>query len=143
MYMVAGTQAASAKRNYLALIKLSDIKQGRHGVIAGAADDSDDDLLSESDDEVEEPPQMHLRMQVIINPCDSSQQDLCSAPPSHACSGGCWCTRCMQELLRAAVLSVELAAVTCQAGADHPPLCMPSILCCRRGQQWCQNSRTL
>ena len=64
MYMVAGTQAASAKRNYLALIKLSDINQGRHGAKAGAADDSGDDLLSDSDEEVEEPPQMHLRMQV-------------------------------------------------------------------------------
>lgn len=65
LYMVAGTQAASAKRNYLALVKLSDIKQGRHGAKAGAADDSDDDLLSESDEEVEDPPQMHLRMQAL------------------------------------------------------------------------------
>ena len=82
MYMVAGTQAASAKRNYLALIKLSDIKQGGHGAKAGAADDSDDDLLSDSDEEVEDPPQMHLRMQASTNHCDSSQRGLCSAPPS-------------------------------------------------------------
>ena len=73
MYMVAGTQAASAKRNYLALIKLSDIKQGRHGAKAGAADDSDDDLLSDSDEEVEDPPQMHLRMQVSIDLHSDSQ----------------------------------------------------------------------
>lgn len=79
--MVAGTQAASAKRNYLALVKLSDIKQGRHGAKAGAADDSDDDLLSESDEEVEDPPQMHLRMQVTITVTDSSQQDLSSSNP--------------------------------------------------------------
>lgn len=55
MYAVAGTQAQSANQNYIALMRLSDINQGRHGSKAG---DEDDDDMSDSDDEGA-PPQIH------------------------------------------------------------------------------------
>lgn len=56
MYIVAGTQALSANQNYVALMRLSDIGQGRHGSKAKNADDDDD--MSDSDDE-DAPPQIH------------------------------------------------------------------------------------
>lgn len=55
MYVVAGTQAQSANQNYIALMRLSDINQGRHGSKAKADDDDD---MSDSDDE-DAPPQIH------------------------------------------------------------------------------------
>ena len=55
MYAVAGTQAQSANQNYIALMRLSDINQGRHG---SKARDEDDDDMSDSDDEGA-PPQIH------------------------------------------------------------------------------------
>lgn len=53
--MVAGTQAQYANQNYLSLMQLSDINQGRHGSKANN-DDSDDDM---SDEDEEAPPQIH------------------------------------------------------------------------------------
>lgn len=58
LYMVAGTQAQDPKHNYLAVMRLSNMGQGKHG--KNADQDSDDDDMSESDGE-EEPPQMHMR----------------------------------------------------------------------------------
>ncbi|KAL3143451.1 hypothetical protein ABBQ38_002267 [Trebouxia sp. C0009 RCD-2024] len=55
MYIVAGTQAQSANQNYVALMRLSDIGQGRHG---SKARNEDDDDMSDSDDE-DAPPQIH------------------------------------------------------------------------------------
>lgn len=55
MYAVAGTQAESANQNYIALMRLSDINQGRHG---SKARNEDDDDMSDSDDEGA-PPQIH------------------------------------------------------------------------------------
>lgn len=53
--MVAGTQAQYASQNYLSLMQLSDINQGRHGSKANN-DVSDDDM---SDEDEEAPPQIH------------------------------------------------------------------------------------
>lgn len=78
LLMVAGTQAASARQNYLAVLQLADLGQGRHGKRPdkrpGAGDsssDEDDDESSEdesmdgSDDEdgdgKEPPARMHHR----------------------------------------------------------------------------------
>ncbi|KAL0022991.1 hypothetical protein WJX79_004044 [Trebouxia sp. C0005] len=55
MYVAAGTQAQHAKENYVALMRLSDINQGRHG---SKARNEDDDEMSDSDDE-DAPPQIH------------------------------------------------------------------------------------
>ena len=55
MYVVAGTQAQSANQNYVALMRLSDINQGRHG---SKARNEDGDDMSDSDDE-DAPPQIH------------------------------------------------------------------------------------
>lgn len=55
MYVVAGTQAQHANQNYIALMRLSDINQGRHG---SKARNEDDDDMSDSDDE-DAPPQIH------------------------------------------------------------------------------------
>ena len=55
MYIAAGTQAQHANQNYVALMRLSDINQGRHG---SKARTEDDDEMSDSDDE-EAPPQIH------------------------------------------------------------------------------------
>ena len=55
MYIVAGTQAQSANHNYVALMRLSDIGQGRHG---SKARNEDDDDMSDRDDE-DAPPQIH------------------------------------------------------------------------------------
>lgn len=54
MFVVAGTQAQSANQNYVALMRLSDINQGRHGSKAR----NDDNDMSDSDDE-NAPPQIH------------------------------------------------------------------------------------
>lgn len=74
VYFTAGTQAASAKQNYLAFVRLANLGQGRHGKKAEGAEsesDSEDDSMSGSDDEdeVEEVeadkvfglPRMHYR----------------------------------------------------------------------------------
>ncbi|CAL8471187.1 g10729 [Coccomyxa elongata] len=58
--MVAGTQAANPRQNSLALMKLSNLGQGKHGDKAAKEDDSDDDMSDSNDDE-EGNPVMHLR----------------------------------------------------------------------------------
>lgn len=78
--LVAGTQAPTAKQNYLAFLKLANLGQGRHGKKANKdpnksddESDSDDDMDDDEDseDEGEErpevdlvfgPPRMHYRM---------------------------------------------------------------------------------
>lgn len=55
MYVVAGTQAQHASQNYLSLMQLSDISQGRHG--SNANNDSDDDMSD--DEDKDRPPQIH------------------------------------------------------------------------------------
>ncbi|KAG2490584.1 hypothetical protein HYH03_010978 [Edaphochlamys debaryana] len=52
VYLVAGTQAASARQNYVAFLKLASLGQGRHGKKA-AAEDSDDDDSDDDDSEDE------------------------------------------------------------------------------------------
>ncbi|CAK0738302.1 hypothetical protein CVIRNUC_001023 [Coccomyxa viridis] len=59
--LAAGTQAAGPKQNSLAIMKLSNLVQGRHGSKA-VKDDSEDDLSdSDSDDDEDGAPVMHLR----------------------------------------------------------------------------------
>eukprot|EP00983_Pelagomonas_calceolata_P085223 1156510-Pelagomonas_calceolata.AAC.2 len=70
-YMVAGTQATSAKQNYVAFLRLANLGQGRHGKKAKKEeeDESDDESMSESSGDSEEdeewdehgPPRMHVR----------------------------------------------------------------------------------
>ena len=55
MYIAAGTQAQYANQNHVALMRLSEINQGRHG---SKARDDDADDMSDSDDE-DAPPQIH------------------------------------------------------------------------------------
>lgn len=46
LYLVAGTQAERVQDNYMALLKLTGLSQGRHGkpkAPAGSDDDMDDD----------------------------------------------------------------------------------------------------
>jgi len=71
VYMVAGTQAATAKQNYVAFLRLQKLGQGRHGKKAKKEDEDDseedDDMSDEEEEEVEdyggdEPPKMHYRM---------------------------------------------------------------------------------
>lgn len=60
--LLAGTQAASAKLNYLAVVRVSNITQGRHGTQAAKPDDSDEDaMLSGSDEDDDEPAALHVR----------------------------------------------------------------------------------
>lgn len=81
-------QAASARQNYLAVLKLSDLGQGRHGKKADkkaagsddesdseSADESDDASMDESDDEdsKEPPAKMHHRC-VQMGPGAAGQQ---------------------------------------------------------------------
>ncbi|CAG9461547.1 unnamed protein product [Pedinophyceae sp. YPF-701] len=62
MLLVAGTQAADARSNYLAVMKLADMGQAGHGPKpAKEGDDSDSDMSESSDDEDEEPPKLHCR----------------------------------------------------------------------------------
>lgn len=73
MFMVAGTQAASAKQNYVAFVKLANLGQGRHGKKGKAegesSDEESDDAMSDEDMSEEEeedhgpegPPRMHYR----------------------------------------------------------------------------------
>lgn len=53
VYLVCGTQAATARQNYVAFIKLSQLGQGRHGKKSAAEgdDDEEDSDISSSDDE--------------------------------------------------------------------------------------------
>lgn len=53
VYLVCGTQAATARQNYVAFLKLGRLGQGRHGKRA-AADDSDDDESDEDETDDEE-----------------------------------------------------------------------------------------
>lgn len=55
----AGTQADTARNNYLAVVRLVDLGQGRHGKkggakAAGGDDDSDEESSSEEDDDMSE-----------------------------------------------------------------------------------------
>ena len=69
VFMTAGTQADSARQNYVAFLKLSPLGQGRHGKKAKKDDDDDeDDDMDDDEDEDEEddnggdePPKMHYR----------------------------------------------------------------------------------
>jgi len=76
MFMIAGTQAASSKLNYLAVMKVSNLTQGKHGAAAAAGkknknkqdgdgSDSDEDMLSEEsdsdDDDEEEDAKLHVK----------------------------------------------------------------------------------
>ena len=69
LFMVAGTQASNAKLNYLAVMKVSNLTQGRHGAAAAAkknvedGTDSDEEMQDsedESDDEQED-AKLHVR----------------------------------------------------------------------------------
>lgn len=73
-FLIAGTQAATPRQNYLAFLKLGRLGQGRHGKKGQQGSDSDDDD-SDEDDEGEEgmerereekpgepPAQFHYRM---------------------------------------------------------------------------------
>lgn len=72
-----GTQAAQPRQNYLALLKLTHLSQGRHGKKDNKSnkneesedesadeDESEDDSMdddSDADEDKEEPPKMHYR----------------------------------------------------------------------------------
>jgi ribosome assembly protein RRB1 len=66
LFMVAGTQASSAKLNYLAVMKVSNLTQGKHGAGAAKAkdgSDSDEEMVdseNDSDDEAED-AKLHVR----------------------------------------------------------------------------------
>ncbi|KAF5826265.1 histone-binding protein RBBP4 or subunit C of CAF1 complex-domain-containing protein [Dunaliella salina] len=70
-YMAAGTQATSAKQNYVAFLRLANLGQGRHGKKAKKEqeEESDDESMSESSEDSEEeeewdehgPPRLHVR----------------------------------------------------------------------------------
>jgi ribosome assembly protein RRB1 len=69
LFMVAGTQAAKSKLNYLAVMKVSNLTRGRHGAAATKRkeddSDSDDDMMgsdddNDSDEEIEE-AKLHVR----------------------------------------------------------------------------------
>ncbi|GLC41148.1 hypothetical protein PLESTB_001796300 [Pleodorina starrii] len=51
VYLVCGTQAASARQNYVAFLKLAQLGQGRHGKKAAADEDDDDSDASDDDDD--------------------------------------------------------------------------------------------
>lgn len=73
LFLVAGTQAGSAKQNYLAAMKVSNLTQGKHGRRRGqgeggsgsGSDSEDADMLGGSDSdeegEEEEEAQLHVR----------------------------------------------------------------------------------
>ncbi|GFR42565.1 hypothetical protein Agub_g3463 [Astrephomene gubernaculifera] len=50
VYLVCGTQAATARQNYVAFLKLAQLGQGRHGKKAAASDDEDSDDDSDDSD---------------------------------------------------------------------------------------------
>ncbi|GIL71749.1 hypothetical protein Vretimale_817 [Volvox reticuliferus] len=50
VYLVCGTQAATARQNYVAFLKLAQLGQGRHGKKAAAEEDDDSDASSADDD---------------------------------------------------------------------------------------------
>ncbi|KAF8065712.1 grwd1 [Scenedesmus sp. PABB004] len=93
VFMVAGTQASSARANYLAVLKLADLGQGRHGKRAvkprGSDDESSDesesdegsDAMDDSDDDDarEPPPRMHHRL--VSQPCGINRVRACQARP--------------------------------------------------------------
>ena len=59
---VAGTQAAQSKSNYLALMRVTQLGQGKHGESARKNEDSDEDMLEEdSDEEEDEDAVLHVR----------------------------------------------------------------------------------
>ena len=59
---VAGTQAAQSKSNYLALMRVTQLGQGKHGESARKNDDSDEEMLEEdSDAEEAEDAVLHVR----------------------------------------------------------------------------------
>jgi ribosome assembly protein RRB1 len=82
LFMVAGTQAASSKLNYLAVMKVSNLTQGKHGAAAadkkkkknkdggedGVGSDSDEDMEEsdddsddDDDDDEQEDAKLHVR----------------------------------------------------------------------------------
>lgn len=68
LFLAAGTQAASAKQNYVAFVRLADLGQGRHGKKAqkeeedSGSDMSEDEDEDERDEGQEAPPKMHYRL---------------------------------------------------------------------------------
>lgn len=66
VFVAAGTQADAAKHNYIAVVKLAKLGQGRHGKFApNSEDESDDDMSGDEMEQEtapgEEPAQMHYR----------------------------------------------------------------------------------
>lgn len=59
--IVAGTQASSAKQNYLALMRVTNLTQGQHGEAAKKDDSEDEDMLTDSEDGDEEDAVLHVR----------------------------------------------------------------------------------
>ncbi|EFJ52570.1 hypothetical protein VOLCADRAFT_55730, partial [Volvox carteri f. nagariensis] len=51
VYLVCGTQAATARQNYVAFLKLAQLGQGRHGKKSAAEDDDDSDASDDDDDD--------------------------------------------------------------------------------------------
>lgn len=62
---VAGTQANSAKMNHLAVMRVTNLTQGKHGQVTKKEEDSDDEMLRAGDDsdedEEEEDACLHVR----------------------------------------------------------------------------------
>lgn len=66
LFFVGGTQAANAKLNYIAVVKVSNITQGKHGKQAENAesesdDDDDDDMVSSDEEDEAETARMAVR----------------------------------------------------------------------------------
>ena len=61
LFMVAGTQAAHAKLNYLAIMKVSNLSQGKHGRDHNGGKDDEMVVRDDSEEEDEEEAKLHIR----------------------------------------------------------------------------------
>ncbi len=60
LYLAAGTQATGPRANHIAVVKLTNLGQGKHG--SQAVPGSDDDSSESEDDDTADPPQLHTRL---------------------------------------------------------------------------------
>ncbi|KAF6264703.1 WD40-repeat-containing domain protein [Scenedesmus sp. NREL 46B-D3] len=100
VFMLAGTQASSARQNHLAVLKLSELGQGRHGKKqAGrkeAGDESDDDdsessgdeSMDESDDEDSREPPARMHHRLVAQSCGINRVRSCPQQPGLAALWG-------------------------------------------------------
>jgi ribosome assembly protein RRB1 len=105
LLMVAGTQAADPKRNYLAVMKVSNLSQGKHG--AGADGDSDDDMSDGSDAEGEEADDARLHVRKVAHTGGVNRVRAMPQRPGIVAS---WADTAQVQVWDVAALLSELAA---------------------------------